>query len=100
MPAIPGLTSSSNPAGKSEINGCGLQLCEADVEKLKTRIRSLNEKDVLILSGSVPAGMDSMFYRHLLDLTKDSVLSAVDATGDLLAPYPRAASVSDQAKSG
>lgn len=69
---------------ETEINGCGLQLCEADVEKLKTRIRSLNEKDVLILSGSVPAGMDSMFYRHLLDLTKDSVLSAVDATGDLL----------------
>lgn len=69
---------------ETEINGCGLELNPSNVEKLESRIRGLNGNDVLILSGSIPAGLDSMFYRHLLDLLNENVLSVVDATGDLL----------------
>ncbi len=69
---------------ETEINGCGLELNPSNVEKLESRIRGLNGNDVLILSGSIPAGLDSMFYRHLLDLLDENVLSVVDATGDLL----------------
>lgn len=69
---------------ETEINGCGLELNPSNVEKLESRIRGLNGNDALILSGSIPAGLDSMFYRHLLDLLDENVLSVVDATGDLL----------------
>lgn len=69
---------------ETEINGCGLELNPSNVEKLESRIRGLNGNNVLILSGSIPAGLDSMFYRHLLDLLDENVLSVVDATGDLL----------------
>lgn len=69
---------------ETEINGCGLELGADQIDQLKVRIQQLEAGDVLILSGSVPSGIDSGFYQELIHLAGDGVLCAVDATGKQL----------------
>lgn len=69
---------------ETEINGCGLELEDKDVEVLKKRIAKLEKDDVLILSGSIPSQLNNHFYQELIELAGEDILCAVDATGDLL----------------
>lgn len=69
----------------TEINGSGPAIAAADVKCLLKRLERLEEGDVLVLAGSIPESIPSSFYRDILaGLTGKGILTAVDATGDLL----------------
>lgn len=70
---------------ESEINGMGPQITPQDVEKLFSKLDCLAEGDVLVLSGSIPAAIDSRIYETILArVEKKGVLAVVDAEKDLL----------------
>lgn len=71
-------------ARESEINGTGLEVGAEHIRLLLNKAGSLQESDVLILSGSIPEGIDRSFYRSMLEQTPEGVLTVVDATGQLL----------------
>lgn len=69
----------------TEINGCGPQISEKDVQKLMEKLDVLEEGDVLILAGSIPGSMPDDIYRKIMErLDGRDVMIAVDATKDLL----------------
>lgn len=70
---------------ESEINGMGPAIREEDIRKLYEKLEALKDGDVLVLAGSIPAGMPESMYRDIMDCLKDRDLKiAVDATKDLL----------------
>lgn len=70
---------------ESEINGMGPEITPEDVEQLFEKLDGLKEGDVLVLSGSIPAAIDSRIYERILArLEGKGVLAAVDAEKDLL----------------
>ena len=70
---------------ETEINGRGPDIPPAALEALLLRLDGLEEGDVLVLSGSVPASLPDGVYRRMLRrLEGRGVLAAVDAAGDLL----------------
>lgn len=69
----------------TEINGCGPRIGEEHVEKLMKKLDILRETDMLILAGSIPGSMPDDMYRRIMGrLEGRGVLTAVDATKDLL----------------
>lgn len=69
----------------TEINGCGPQISEKDVQKLMEKLDVLEKGDVLILAGSIPGSMPDDIYRKIMErLDGRDVMIAVDATKDLL----------------
>ena len=50
---------------ESELNGNGPQIMPEDVEQLKNSIRKMQKGDILILSGSIPKGVDEDIYGQL-----------------------------------
>lgn len=70
---------------ESEINGMGPEITPEDVEQLFEKLDGLKEGDVLVLSGSIPAAIDSRIYEMILArLEGKGVLAVVDAEKDLL----------------
>ena len=70
---------------ESEINGMGPEITAGDVETLLGKLDRLNEGDVLVLSGSIPASIDSRIYESILArLEGKGVAAVVDAEKDLL----------------
>lgn len=69
---------------ESEINGTGLRFTQREINALCAKVSVLKKGDVLILSGSIPEGLDSTFYRSLMEQAGSEVLTVVDATGALL----------------
>lgn len=70
---------------ESEINGMGPAIRQEDIQKLYNKLDDLMDGDVLVLAGSIPAGMPESMYRDIMDRLKDRDLKiAVDATKDLL----------------
>ena len=68
-----------------EINGMGPAISEEKVQMLMDRLGTLNEGDVLFLSGSIPASMPDDAYQKIMELLDGrGVRIAVDATKDLL----------------
>lgn len=69
----------------TEINGIGPVISEEKLEKLKTKLDTLQNGDILILAGSIPASIPDMIYRDIMKrLQTCKVLTVVDATKDLL----------------
>ncbi len=69
----------------TEINGCGPSIDGQAVNRLMEKLDVLKEGDVLVLAGSVPGSMPDDIYRRIMArLEGQNVLTAVDATGELL----------------
>ena len=76
----------------TEVNGRGPEIPEAEVQKLMERLEGLQEDDILVLAGSIPASMPATIYSDILAGIKETVgkrngvgpLIVVDATKHLL----------------
>ena len=70
---------------ETEINGIGPEITESDVEKLFEKLEKINEGDILILSGSIPAAIDDTIYERIMARMEGrGIRIVVDATKDLL----------------
>lgn len=70
---------------ETEINGTGPEIEEEDVERLFERLDKLDEGDILVLSGSIPASIDDRIYEMIMErLDGRGIRIVVDATKDLL----------------
>lgn len=68
-----------------EINGRGPDIDKESLEKLFTRLDALEEGDVLVLAGSIPASVpDSVYCDICKRLSGRGITIVVDATKDLL----------------
>ena len=69
----------------TEINGQGSDIGQEQVELLLQKLDGLQEGDVLVLAGSIPASMPDDIYRNIMKRLKGKgILIVVDATKDLL----------------
>lgn len=69
----------------TEINGQGPHIDSYHIEQLMNRLRRLESGDVLVLAGSIPAGISDNIYKDIMDMLKDKgVQIVVDATSRLL----------------
>lgn len=69
----------------TEINGRGPHIDSSHIEQLMNRLRRLESGDVLVLAGSIPAGISDNIYKDIMDMLKDKgVQIVVDATSRLL----------------
>lgn len=70
---------------ETEVNGLGPIVHMKDIEKLYKQLDHLQENDVLVLSGSVPASIPQSIYCDILErISKKRIKVVVDATGELL----------------
>lgn len=70
---------------ETEINGMGPFIEAHHIQQLEAQLSNLKDGDILILSGSIPKGMNNDTYAHLLSLLQTkNIMSIVDSTGDLL----------------
>ena len=70
---------------ESDINGRGPAISPLNVTQLLTKLSQLQKGDILILSGSIPAGIDSDIYANILQqVQKRGVQYIIDAEGPLL----------------
>lgn len=72
-------------AQETELNGMGPVIRPQHVEMLYQKLALLQAEDILILSGSIPAGVDDRIYEEIMGrLYKKGIRIVVDATKDLL----------------
>lgn len=70
---------------ESEINGMGPEITVDDVNLLFEKLDKLEDNDVLILSGSIPASIHNTIYEQIMErLNGRDIRIVVDATKDLL----------------
>lgn len=70
---------------ESEINGMGPDIMPGDVELLFEKLEALKSGDILVLSGSIPAAIDSDIYQRIMErLEGRGIQMVVDAEKDLL----------------
>ena len=70
---------------ETELNGAGPNIPESAMQQLETKLDALQEGDILILAGSIPASLAQDTYERLLArLQGKGVRAVVDATRDLL----------------
>ena len=70
---------------ESEINGMGPDITPEDVEALFRKLDGLQQGDVLVLSGSIPASIDDGIYETIMErLDGRGILMIVDAEKKLL----------------
>ena len=69
----------------TEINGCGPDIDAEALEQLMEKIDRLQEGDVLVLAGSIPASIPDTIYYDIMKMLSDrKIMIVVDATKDLL----------------
>ena len=69
----------------TEINGQGPHIYISHIEQIMNRLRRLESGDILVLAGSIPAGISDNIYKDIMDMLKDKgVQIVVDATSRLL----------------
>lgn len=69
----------------TEINGKGPDISSENVEMLMKQMDDLKEGDVLVLAGSIPAGISDHIYQTIMKrLESKKILILVDATSSLL----------------
>lgn len=69
----------------TEINGLGPVIGDTQVNELMEQLDEMQQGDVLVLAGSIPASMPDDIYRRIMEALYDrGVLMAVDATKELL----------------
>ena len=76
---------SGGGSGETEINSQGPAIPPAALEALLQKLDRLGAGDVLVLAGSLPAGLPPNVYQTILDRVEGrGVLTVVDAARDLL----------------
>ncbi|WP_208560693.1 1-phosphofructokinase [Marinilactibacillus kalidii] len=80
-------------SNETEINGAGPNISNIKAKELIDMLSRLTEEDVVILSGSKPAGLAEDYYQEIIEkLTKSGTQFVVDTTGkelqDSLASKP------------
>ncbi|WP_230398824.1 1-phosphofructokinase [Novisyntrophococcus fermenticellae] len=69
----------------TEINGRGPSIPVEKVHELLENLEQLQDGDVLVLAGSIPASIPDSIYRDILKrVAEKEIMTVVDATGDLL----------------
>lgn len=70
---------------ESEINGMGPEITAGDVKVLFEKLSHLEQGDVLVLSGSIPACVDEDIYERIMEMLDGrGIRIVVDAEKDLL----------------
>ena len=70
---------------ETEINGMGPNIQKEDIQTLFSYLDTLQEEDMLVISGSIPNSLPSTMYEQILERLKNkSIHVIVDATKDLL----------------
>lgn len=78
-------TSQGTTLEETEINARGPRVTEAALTKLFGKVEALESGDMLVLSGSLAVGCDTMLYSDLVErAAKRDVRTTVDATGETL----------------
>ncbi|WP_461197565.1 1-phosphofructokinase [Enterococcus sp. N249-2] len=75
---------------ETEINGLGPAISESEMADLKAKFSQLKPDDIVILSGSKPAGLTADFYEDLIELVQNAGADfVIDTTGaELFAALP------------
>lgn len=75
---------------ETEINGLGPAISESEIADLKAKFSQLKPDDIVILSGSKPAGLTADFYEDLIELVQNAGADfVIDTTGaELFAALP------------
>ena len=75
---------------ETEINGLGPVILQQEIAELKHQLATLSAEDIVILSGSKPAGLPTDFYKELIKIVKEAGAEfVIDTTGaELLMLYP------------
>lgn len=69
----------------TEINGQGPDITNENIDELMSKLKTLDDGDILFLAGSIPNSLPDDIYRTIMAELKDkNVLITVDATRDLL----------------
>lgn len=69
----------------TEINGAGPVIGEETIELLMEKLDCLQEGDVLVLAGSIPASMPDDMYSRIMEMLEGrGIMTVVDATKELL----------------
>ena len=69
----------------TEINGNGPEITEDELNILTEKIKNLQDKDMLVLSGSIPSSLPKDIYSSIMESLKGrDIKIIVDATGKLL----------------
>lgn len=72
-------------AEESELNGTGPVITKDDLELLYQKMALIKEGDILILSGSIPDGVNPDLYGKIMERCQDKKIEIiVDASGPLL----------------
>ena len=70
---------------ETEINGAGPRITEEALHQLEAQLAVLTREDVLVMAGSVPAGMRADIYRRLMaPAAEKGARCVVDTTGQAL----------------
>lgn len=70
---------------ESEINGQGPNITKEDINKLFEKLENIQDKDILVLSGSIPNTLSEDIYEKIMErLQGKDIKIIVDATKDLL----------------
>lgn len=70
---------------ETEINGKGVVVGAAEMSEFMTKLEELQDGDILVLAGSIPAGMSVDLYADIMrSLSGKDIRTVVDATGELL----------------
>lgn len=67
---------------ETEITGKSITIQEKDIDKLINYIKNFSKDDILVLSGSIPYGLDNSIYKELSKNTQAKVI--LDTRGDNL----------------
>ena len=76
---------------ETEINGQGPVLTDEEISELKVSLSKVSKGDIVVLAGSLPAGLSQGFYQELIEIIKEKEADfVIDTTGaDLLAALPK-----------
>jgi len=68
---------------ETEINGLGPALSDEEIQNLKDTLAVVSSGDIVVLSGSTPAGLRKGFYQELIQLIEEKGAEfVIDTTGD------------------
>lgn len=66
------------------VSGTSINVNYEDIEKLKDKLRKLKKGDILVMSGSIPDGLNDDIYLELSKVVDKDVKIILDVNGDIL----------------
>lgn len=68
----------------TEFNGAGPKIADADIDLLLEKISTLTSEDTLVLSGSIPSGVDENIYSRIIAAAPEGATIILDTCGKAL----------------